>query len=237
MVYQWLQNTLSEWLPQACVLCGHPGANRALCPACIRDLPRFSAQACHQCGLPLESSDSAARCGHCQQNPPAYDRVVSRFAYAQPVSQLVANLKFRGQLHLARLFGELMAESMLFRDNGVQALLPVPLHPARLRQRGFNQALEIIRPLARTLDLPVFADGIVRIRDTQPQSDQTAAQRASNIRGAFRLNKTPPYSHIAIVDDVMTSGHTVDEIAQLLRAAGIEQIEVWCVARAWPHHR
>jgi ComF family protein len=237
MVYQWINNTLSEWLPQACVLCGHGSQHRALCPDCIRDLPRFTATACSQCGLPLDISVRPALCGHCQQHAPAYDHVISRFAYAQPISQLVTNLKFRGHLHLARLFGELLAESIGSNDTKIQALLPVPLHPGRLRQRGFNQALEIARPLARSLDLPVITDAVSRIRNTQPQSTQTATQRASNIRGAFHLSKTPAYSHIAIVDDVMTSGHTVDEIAKLLRAAGVEQIEVWCVTRAWPHPR
>ena len=117
-----------------------------------------------------------------------------------------------------------------------QALLPVPLHPRRLRSRGYNQALEIARPVSRALALPIVQDAVTRQRDTQPQAEQSAVQRERNIRGAFVPGKPVTYQSVAIVDDVMTSGHTVNEIATLLRQSGVEQIEVWCVARAWPHH-
>lgn len=237
MVYQWIKNSLSHWLPQACVLCGHTSQQYALCPACIDDLPRLNAEAiCCQCGLPIDTATLPGLCGHCQQHLPAYDRVVSAFAYANPVSQLVAKLKFRGQLQLARLFGELLAMQIQTMGSEVQAVLPVPLHPTRLGQRGFNQALEIARPVTRALSLPLVNDSVERRRDTQPQAEQSALQRERNIRGAFTLTKPAGYRRVAIVDDVMTSGHTVNEIAKLLRQTGVEQIEVWCVARAWPHH-
>jgi len=162
--------------------------------------------------------------------------VISAFAYAPPVSQLVSKLKFHGQIQLARLFGELLASPVLSAKSQAQALLPVPLHPGRLRQRGFNQALEIARSLSRAVHLPLLTHCVYRNRNTEPQSAQIAAQRERNIRGAFSLNQPPGHQHIAIVDDVMTSGHTVNEIAKQLRAAGVKQIEVWCVARAWPKH-
>jgi ComF family protein len=236
MVYQWLKNNLSEWSPQACVLCGQTTQQHALCPACIRDLPRLRAEICYQCGLPLDVTAIPGPCGHCQQHTPAYDRVISGFAYAQPISQLVAKLKFRGQIQLARLFGELLVIQIASLGSHAQAVLPVPLHPKRLRHRGFNQALEIARPVSRQLSLPILHDTVYRCRNTQPQAEQPAGWRAQNIQGAFELNKSVAYKQVAIVDDVMTSGHTVNEIAQLLRQAGVEQIEVWCVARAWPHH-
>ena len=159
----------------------------------------------------------------------------SAFAYAKPVSQLVSKLKFRGQIQLARLFGELLADHIGCIGSPAQAVLPVPLHPRRLRSRGFNQALEIARPLSRALSLPMLTDTVHRHRDTQPQAEQSARQRERNIRGAFVPGKPVAYQCVAIVDDVMTSGHTVSEIAKLLRQAGVGQIEVWCVARAWPH--
>ena len=236
MVYQWIKNNLLHGLPQACVLCGQSTQEHALCPGCIQDLPRLTAASCYQCGLPVESPTAARLvCGQCQLNSPAYDRVISSFAYTQPVSQLVGKLKFHGQIQLARLFGELLARQVSTRSTRAQAVLPVPLHPDRLRQRGFNQALEIARPLTRALALPMMTDCIQRQRNTGPQSEQLPGQRESNIRGAFRLVHNPAYRRIAIVDDVMTSGHTVNEIAKLLRGAGVEQIEVWCVARAWRH--
>lgn len=232
MVYQWLINNLSCWLPQACYLCGQPNRHQALCPACFRDLPRLAARCCcPQCGRPLATPDLP--CGHCLRDAPAYDRVISGFAYANPISQLVGKLKFQGRIQLARLFGELLLERAADTDSTAQAILPVPLHSRRLRQRGFNQALEIARPLARGLHLPILSDAILRQRDTLPQSSQTATRRRHNVRGAFSLLRVPPYRRLAIVDDVMTSGHTVNEIAQLLRQAGVERIEIWCVARAW----
>jgi ComF family protein len=233
MVYQWIKNTLAQWLPQRCVLCGQGTPHHALCEPCLRDMPRLE-QACPQCGLPLVTPNSG-RCGHCQQQPPVYDRVISAFAYTTPVSQLVSKLKFRGQLHLARLFGELLAGQIGAGGTKVQAVLPVPLHPRRLRHRGFNQALEIARPIGHSLCLPIVCDAVTRQRDTPPQSAQPAGERARNIRGAFTLNKSVAYARVAIVDDVMTSGHTVSEIAKLLRHSGVEHIEVWCVARAWRH--
>lgn len=235
MVYQWLNKRLFHWLPQACVLCGQSSQPHALCPACLQDLPRLRVGTCEQCGLPIDSLALPGRCGQCLQHRPAYDRVISGFAYAQPVSQLVAKLKFRGQIQLARLFGELLFTPVTAVSQA-QAILPVPLHPTRLRQRGFNQALEIARPLSRMLRLPLLTDSVYRSRDTQPQSEQSADRRERNIRGAFHLSRPPACWNVAIIDDVMTSGHTVNEIARLLRAAGVARIEVWCVARAWPHH-
>ncbi len=234
MVYQWINNRLLQWLPQACGLCGQNSHPHALCPACLADLPRLL-HTCDRCGLPLEIALEPAQCGHCLQQQPAYDRVISAFAYAPPLSQLVTKLKFRRQIQLARLFGDLLVNPVLARQSQAQALLPVPLHPVRVRRRGYNQALEIARPLSQAMHLPLLTDCVYRNRDTQPQSAQTSAQRERNIRGAFSLKYPPGYQQIAIVDDVMTSGHTVNEIAKLLRAAGVNQIEVWCVARAWPH--
>lgn len=236
MVYQWLFNHLSWWLPQACCLCGRDSRPYAICSACLRDLPRFSSNSCHQCGRPLSSPGPAAvSCGQCQRRPPGYDRVIAGFAYAEPVSQLVGQLKFQGRIQLARLLGELLAERVGRADSSAEAIVPVPLHPQRLRERGFNQALEIARPLSRAHKLPILRDAIYRNRHTQPQSAQAAERRRHNVRGAFSLKRVPPYRSVAIADDVMTSGHTVNEIAQLLRRAGVERIEVWCVARAWPH--
>ena len=230
MVYQWLNSFISGWFPQSCVLCGLSADKHALCPDCLRDLPRLSQDLCPRCGLPA-GSPSNETCGHCLQLQPAYHRVYSAFGYAPPVSELVTRLKFRGQIHLARLFGELLAQRLATQDIQADAILPVPLHPIRLRQRGFNQALEIARPLAQAFDLPLLTGCIQRQRDTDPQSTRTASQREHNLR----LVQLPAHKHVAIVDDVMTSGHTANELAKLLRDAGVKEIEVWCVARALPH--
>lgn len=234
MVNQWLNSSLSFWLPQACCLCGQTSGSQALCANCQKDLPRIQ-NACQQCGLPLAQLSSPSVCGHCLKQPPYFDRVIASFAYASPISQLVSKLKFRGQIQLARLLGELLRDTIQSSDPQAQAILPVPLHPRRLRQRGFNQALEIARPLSKALGIPILPHCITRLRNTLPQSEQKASERVRNVRNAFQLKALPSYRSIAIIDDVMTSGHTVNEIAKLLRQAGMERIEVWCVARAWPH--
>jgi len=147
---------------------------------------------------------------------------------------MVGKLKFHGQIQLAQLLGELLLGRINSAGSEVQAIMPVPLHARRLRQRGFNQALEIARPISHGLRLPLLTQTIYRQHDTRPQSDQPASHRERNVRGAFRLQRPPGFQRIAIVDDVMTSGHTANEMAKILRGAGVEQIEVWCVARAWP---
>lgn len=232
MVYQWIVNNLSRVLPQTCALCGTTCYAPAICPACRQDLPRLDPQ--HTCSRCARPTTRISQCGHCLRHPPAYDRVVAGFSYAEPVAQLVSQLKFRGRIQLARLFGELLAERLAFEFEGsrVQALLPVPLHHRRLGQRGFNQALEIARPIARARELPILTHCIQRQRDTRPQSDQPRESRRRNVRGAFALKQLPEVEAVAIVDDVMTSGHTVNEIAALLRQAGISWIEIWCLARA-----
>ncbi|HEY5791083.1 MAG TPA: ComF family protein, partial [Gammaproteobacteria bacterium] len=146
---------------------------------------------------------------------------------------LVTGLKFHGQLAGARLLGGLLAEQ-LAGDPGPwpQALLPVPLHPRRLRQRGFNQALELARPLARELGLALLPDACVRRRDTAAQSGLERAARRRNVRGAFALPRPLGLHHVALVDDVMTTGQTLEALARVLREDGVEQVEVWCVARA-----
>lgn len=236
MVYQWINNRLHDWFPQSCVLCGQTSRDHALCCDCLHDLPFIPPSICQHCGLPLELSTKPVSCGRCLQQPPAYDRVISAFAYATPVSQLVSKLKFHGQLQLARLLGEMLAKHLFSAGPSVEALVPVPLHPGRLRQRGFNQALEIARPISTALTLPILHDAVYRQRETQPQAEQPASRRECNIRGAFTPGVLPAVKRLAIVDDVMTSGHTVGEIAKVLRQVGVEQIEVWCVARAWPRH-
>lgn len=230
MVYHWLFNNLLRRPVQPCCLCGASGKAIAICAACERDLPRLDTM--HTCSRCARPTTQPAQCGHCLRRPPAYDRVIASFVYAEPISQLVSQLKFRGELPLARLFGELLTRRIADSDSQVQALLPVPLHPRRLGQRGFNQAVEIARPIARARQLPILNHCVVRQRNTLPQSDQPRALRQRNVRGAFVLAQPPGVDAVAIVDDVMTSGHTVNEIAGLLRQAGVRWIEVWCVARA-----
>jgi len=231
MVYKWLLNALSRLWPAHCYLCQQATHHAGICAACRHDLP-VVVQGCQRCGVSLAGPGANAVCAACLKEAPPYDRVVSALAYTAPVSHLVTGLKFHDRLHYAPLLAQLLFERLGVGPVSVQAIVPVPLHQRRLRERGFNQALEIARPLAAALGIPVLTDTLVRVRETAPQSLQHARGRHTNVHNAFAVSGTPAYQHIALLDDVMTSGHTAGEAARCLRQAGVEKIEIWCAARA-----
>ena len=167
---------------------------------------------------------------------PYFNRVEAVFHYASPVDFLIQGIKFNGSLHYARLLGILMAQELSERysssHSGLpQLIIPVPLHTTRLRGRGYNQALELARPIASRFDIPVDYSSCNRIRETALQSGLPAKSRRRNIKGAFRISGLQA-DHVVIVDDVMTTGYTVNELARWLRAAGVGRIDVWACARA-----
>lgn len=158
------------------------------------------------------------------------------FRYQNPMGRLIQAFKFGHRLDVGRVLGSLMVQA---RSSSValerpQLLIPVPLHAQRLRERGYNQALELARPLGRTLGIPVDAYSCVRTRATQVQSLLPQNQRAKNVKGAFALRKPLTVRHVAIIDDVMTTGATVTEMARVLTASGVGRVEVWACARAAP---
>jgi len=159
--------------------------------------------------------------------------VFALLRYRSPVSELIRGLKFGGRLYVARLLGGLMAERLAARGTAVpERIIPVPLHPRRQRQRGFNQALELARPIARRLGAVLDHDTCRRTRNTRAQSELGARQRRTNVRGAFAATGRLEARHVAVVDDVITTGHTTDELARLLKTHGAERVEVWAAARA-----
>lgn len=215
-------------LPERCLVCAEPGvAGLDLCPACRDALP-WNASACQACALPLPALDAAQRCGACQRQPPPLALVASACVYAAPVDGLLRRFKFHQDLAAGRLLAALLQA----RCTGLprpQALLPVPLHRARLRQRGYDQALELARPLARALGLPL-CDGLQRVRATAPQSELDARARRRNLRHAFAV-RAPLPAHVALIDDVMTTGATLHAAARALRRAGVARVDAWVVAR------
>lgn len=231
MVNDWIRSVQSWLSPPTCVLCDQGGADgRDLCHGCAGELPYVMA-ACRRCAIPLPQPGV---CGQCQQRPPAFDAAQALFHYREPVDQLITGLKFNGRLQHARLLGELMADAFLDRHICAEggAILPVPLHPARLRERGFNQALELARPIARHLGLPLLPRLCQRQHDTAPQLGQDAAARRRNLKGAFVVSDPGAIKSVVVVDDVMTTGSTVELMAQALKRAGVERVEVWVCARA-----
>jgi ComF family protein len=152
------------------------------------------------------------------------------------VDFLIKQLKFHGHLAVARLLGEWLGECLEKQNRPLpDCIIPVPLHPVRLRERGFNQALELARPIARHLGLAVQASALRRIRHTLPQSLIDAQVRHSNVRGAFIVDPSLSVRHVAVVDDVITTGSTVGETARILRTAGVTEIEIWACARTIPN--
>lgn len=224
-------NSVRLWLyPPTCLLCGAPGAaGLDLCPGCLRALP-WNLSACRSCAAPLPMPGT---CGQCLSHPPAFDAALTPLLYRPPLDWLVQGFKFNQRLAPGRLLGELLARHVERQVSAMPELIvPVPLHPARLRERGYNQALELARPLARQFGIPLAPGLARRTRATATQSLLGAEERRRNVRGAFELIQPLTVRHVAIIDDVIATGSTVGELARLLRRAGAERIEVWAVARA-----
>lgn len=213
--------------PQPCLLCG-ASASQCWCPACNDSLPYLNGPHCPICALPTPDSST---CGRCLKRAPRFDRTVAVYAYTFPIDQLVHALKFGEQLALAAALAERLAPRIELRPD---LILPMPLHPARLRERGFNQSLELARGIAHRLEVPLLFDGSQRIRDTTPQSSLPWKERKRNVRNAFACNTDLSGLHVGLVDDVMTSGATLDELAGTLRRAGAREVSAYVVARTLP---
>lgn len=213
-----------------CQLCGAPGADGIdLCDGCTADLPR-NTSCCARCALPLATP--AALCGECQRRLPPWDAAWAPFVYGWPLDRLEARFKFGGDLACGRSLARLWRDTPMPLDRP-ELILPVPLHSQRLRERGYNQALELARPLARALLVPIRHDLLVRTRASAPQTELDARSRRRNVRKAFALELTAAFpAHVAIVDDVMTTGATLAECACVIRRAGAARVDVWALARA-----
>ena len=208
-----------------CFVCRGTAKN-LLCAQCEAELPRLERPLCPRCAL---ESPGGAVCGRCLSHSPAYDATYAALAYDFPADALVHALKFRGELALAPLLASLLAAKV--RAEPVDHVVPVPLSAERLRRRGYNQAVEIARHLGK----PVEVGLCERTRDAPPQMELPYAERQRNVRGAFRCTRALIGARIAVVDDVMTTGATLGEIARTLKAAGAVHVENWVVARTLPH--
>lgn len=228
-----LGRTLSRLLPQDCLLCGAPSGDAVLCPDCDADLPRPAATACPLCAAPTPAGEI---CGACLRAPPHFDATVAAWEYGFPVDKLVQSLKYGHRLALAPFFADRLATALAARGlPPVDAIVPLPLHPHRLRERGFNQALEIARPLPRLTGIPLLADACRRRRHTQPQADLPWPRRRHNVRDAFACDRELAGRRLLLVDDVMTTGATLDECARTLKLHGAAWVGVAVVARALRH--
>jgi ComF family protein len=212
------------WAGEDCLLCGAQAGPEPLCPACIAELPAL-AESCPLCALP---SPAAAVCGSCLNRPPHFDATLALWRYEFPCDRLVQALKYRAQLALAGFFARILASRPLPEFD---VLLPMPLHPRRLAERGFNQALEIARGLARNLGRPIEPRGVLRVKNTPPQAELPYEERAKNVRGAFLCKLDLSGVSVAVLDDVMTTGATLNELARALKRAGATRVENFVIAR------
>ena len=229
----WLRNDAARLLfPSLCLACGEPGVDGLdLCADCLAELP-WQPPSCIRCALPLRIPAGDDTCAACMLDPPPLAATRAACLYDAPLDRLLPRFKFHGDLPAGRLLSQLMARAF----NGVprpDALVPVPLHRARLRRRGYDQALELARPLAGALDIALRPDLLVRQRHTQPQSTLDAATRRENLVDAFVVPGTEPLpAHIALVDDVMTTGATLHAAAEALLDAGAARVDAWVCGRA-----
>jgi ComF family protein len=229
---------LRQLLPaQPCLLCGGMSRDGLCCAACNAELPRHTQPHCPSCALP---SPHGEICGRCLKHPPHFDRTLAAFSYSFPINQLIKALKFHEQLILVNFLADELALhiGLIPAIQQPDFILALPLHPLRLRKRGFNQSQLLAQRLAKKCQLRLITEDCQRIRDTAPQSSLPWKERDKNMRHAFSLAPQLDVKgrHIAIVDDVMTTGASVGELAATLKQAGAAQISVWVVARTLPHH-
>ena len=233
LVNGWLLRVQGLILPPSCVLCGAHGQAPVLdlCRPCAEDLS-LNLCACHRCAAPLTGAGDLI-CGRCLRYPPHFDRAFVPFGYVYPLDQLIRAFKYRGILSYGRVLGSLLADRVCTRQEPMpERIVPMPLHPSRQRERGFNQASELARPISQRLNVPFDERLCRRIRATADQTELDARSRRRNVRRAFEGPGKTGLRHVAVLDDVLTTGSTANEMARVLKAVGVETVEIWAVARA-----
>ena len=213
---------------QDCLLCGAPSAQRPLCLACEDDLPRLGCH-CPRCASP---SINGELCGRCLRKAPYFDAADAVYEYSFPVDKLIQSFKYGHRLLLGDYFGRALAE--LATTQTFDRIIPLPLHPSRLRQRGFNQALALARPIGRHCGVIVDTDSCRRRRATAAQAELPWRARAGNVRGAFDCVTDLSGQRLLLVDDVMTTGASLNELARIVKLHGASEVSVLVAARALP---
>ncbi len=216
--------------PVDCILClQRSQTGKIICHVCAATLP-WLGPACQRCALPL--LEQKMFCGKCLMQAPPFSTIQSLFHYAWPINGFITKLKYQGHLHFAKLLSQYMAEYLTPRFQ-VDCILPMPLHPSRQRQRGFNQTIEMAKPIAKSLYLPLIKNACSRAHSNHAQSSLSAAGRAENVRASdFIIAPTFQAQHVLVIEDVVTTGATISAFARALQLRGVETIEVWSCARA-----
>jgi ComF family protein len=227
-VDNWLKNSL---IVPHCTLCLAPTTAKALCDGCYDDLPWLDNKRCSLCALPIETTD--AICGNCLQTPPAFDECQALFKYQSPIDGLISQFKYQADLATGALLSSMLVSHLSSTTLSTipDVLIPMPLHTSRLQERGFNQAAIFASALSAHFDIPVNHHLCKRVRATGHQMGLNASTRKSNLHRAFECTNSVANKSIAIIDDVVTTGTTVNELASTLRKHGASHIQIWCLAR------
>jgi ComF family protein len=210
---------------QPCSLCGAMSHDGPWCGACDRALPHLPASPCPNCALPTPAGEL---CGHCLKHPPLFDRAVAAYAYAYPLDRLIQAMKYRERLALADALAARLAQRIECLPD---CAIAMPLHPAKLRERGFNQSLLLASAIARARKIELLPHACRRVRDTPPQSALPWKERKKNVRDAFRCEQDLSGLHVALVDDVLTTGASLNALAAAVKERGAAEVSVWVVAR------
>lgn len=213
-------------LPEQCLLCNAAATTLALCGRCHDELPWLPQAHCPQCALPTTNGNV---CGGCLSHRPGFDAITAAFIYEWPLAPLIQRYKYAGNLALAGVFARALASRI---NTAVDVIIPMPLAPRRLAERGFNQALEIARVVSRVKQTTLAPTACRRVLESLPQATLPWKERARNIRGAFVCDADLSGKRVAVIDDVLTTGATINELARNLRKAGAIEIQGWVVARA-----
>ncbi len=263
LLNQWLKNRQLlnnrfnlDWIKHVlfkpnCLLCASPQANNhGLCSACLVELPWHPISSCPQCGLSSSGhlGSSGQMCGSCISSPPDFDATQAVFLYQYPIDKMMRRYKYGNMLNISHTFGQLLAEKTLLTSlntsylntsalntSAIDLIIPMPMHPTRIKARGFNQALEIAKVLSKNHSDKLDYKSVVRQTLTPPQASLPLKERVKNIKGAFKVINNLRGKRIAIVDDVMTTGASLNELAKTLKKAGANHVECWVIARTLPH--
>jgi len=212
-------------------LCGSMSREGLWCKACDSALPYLDPKHCPVCVLPTPGGEV---CGHCLAHPPLFTRTTAVFGYAFPLDKLIQGMKYGEQLALAHAFAKKLLQ-YIDRNNLPECLIAMPLHPAKLRERGFNQSLLLARTIARELKLELLTDACRRVRDTPPQSALPWKERKKNVRNAFCCDMDLSGKSVALIDDVLTSGASLNALSGAVLERGAREITAWVIARTLPH--
>jgi len=226
---------IHPFFPYICIFCSERTKREIdLCIDCEKNLPWLN-QVCIHCAAPLPSNINSI-CGTCLKTPLPFYKICILFSYTPAIKKLITGLKFQQRLLYGNILRTLLAEkvALLYQQEDLpEIIIPVPLHKKRFRERGFNQAIELARPIKKKLKIPIDHTSCIRLRNTAAQSTLPAHQRAINVKNAFIIRKRPAAQHVTLLDDVMTTGHTLIELSRALYDTGVKRIDVWCCARTY----